>query len=124
MVFQSTNHCLQILDQVRVPLSFICCTTAVELSWIYLLLSDLGISLSWPSLLGCDNKSVIALAFNQVFHARTKLFETDYHFIWEHVFIKGLIIEFISFEDQLGDIFTKALCSPRFLNLLSKLAIT
>lgn len=42
---------------------------AAKLSWIQHLLTDLGISLSKPPPLYCDNRSAIALAANPVFRA-------------------------------------------------------
>ena len=96
-------------------------TTAAELSWLRMILKDLGIFLSLPPMLWCDNVSALALASNPIFHARTKHIEVDYHYIREKVLAKELKLNFISTLDQLADIFTKALPSPRFLDLASKL---
>lgn len=63
------------------------------------------------------------LLLTQFFQARTKHIEVDYHFIREHVLSKDLVIRFISSYEQLGNIFTKALFSPRFLHLRSKLQL-
>ncbi|XP_028095256.1 uncharacterized protein LOC114295243 [Camellia sinensis] len=52
--------------------------TATELSWIGMLLSDLSISVSAPTL-WCDNMSAISLSNNPMFHARSKHIEVDYH---------------------------------------------
>ena len=96
-------------------------TTAAELSWLRMILKDLGIFLSLPPMLWCDNVSALALASNPIFHARTKHIEVDYHYIREKVLSKELKVHFISTLDQLADIFTKALSSPRFLDLAHKL---
>ena len=96
-------------------------TIAAELSWLRMILKDLGIFLSLPPMLWCDNVSTLALASNPIFHARTKHIEVDYHYIREKVLAKELKLNFISTLDQLTDIFTKALPSPRFLDLASKL---
>ena len=79
-----------------------------------MLLRDLGIFLSTPPLLWCDNVSALAIASNPVFHARTKHIEVDYHFVHEKVLRKNLMVKFISSTDQLVDIFTKGLRSSRF----------
>ena len=79
-----------------------------------MLLIDLGIFLSTPPLLWCDNISVLAIASNPVFHARTKHIEVDYHFVREKVLWKDLMVKFISSNDQLANIFTKGLPSSRF----------
>ena len=87
---------------------------AAELFWIRMLLRDLGIFLSNPPLLWCDNVSALAIASNPVFHARTKHIEVDYHFVCEKVLRKDLLVKFISSNDKLVDIFTKGLSSSRF----------
>ena len=60
---------------------------------------------------------------NPLFHAQTKHIEVDYHYIHEKVLAKELKLNFISTLDQLADIFTKALPSPRFLDLAHKLKV-
>ena len=87
------------------------------------MLKDLGIFLSDPPILWCDNVSALAIASNPVFHARTKHIEVDFHFIRERVVRKDLQVKFVSTMDQLADIFTKGLSSPRFRDLQSKLLI-
>ena len=96
-------------------------STALKLCWICMLLRDLGILLPQPPLLWCDNVSALAIASNPVFHARTKHIRVDYHFVHEKVLRRVLLVKFISTHDQLDDIFTKGLPSPRFHWLSSKL---
>ena len=94
---------------------------AVELYWVRMLLRDLGIFLSTPSLMWCDNVNALAIASNPVFHAHAKHIEVDYHFVCEKVLRKNLMVKFISSNDQLANIFTKGLPSSRFHWLMSKL---
>lgn len=96
-------------------------TIAAELCWIRMILKDLGVFLFMPPMLLCDNVSALALAFNPIFHARTKHLEVDYHYVRKKVLSKELKVNFISTLDQLANIFTKALPSPRFLDLAHKL---
>lgn len=56
-----------------------------ELLWIKRVLQDLGICLSKPMRLFCDNKAAIAIANNPVQHDRTKHVEVDRHFIKDHL---------------------------------------
>jgi hypothetical protein len=98
-------------------------TTTAELFWLRMLFKELGIPLSVAPVLWCDNVSALALASNPVFHARTKHIEVDYHFIREKVLNRDIILKFISTLDQVADVFTKGLPSPRFLYLRSKLLV-
>ena len=57
-------------------------STATEVIWIQQLLSKIGVRLhTSPLVLWCDNMSAQALASNLVYHARTKHFELDLHFL-------------------------------------------
>ena len=96
-------------------------STTAELYWIRMLLRDFGLFLPHPPLLWCDNVSALAIATNPVFHARTKHIEVDYHFVREKVLRLDVMLKFISTHDQLADLFTKSLPSPRFNWLTSKL---
>jgi hypothetical protein len=57
----------------------------------------------------CDNISSILLANNPVYHARTKHIEVHYHFIKEKVLAKEINLIHVNIENQVVDIFTKAL---------------
>lgn len=52
-----------------------------EVIWIQSLLSELQIQLSTTLVIWCDNQGAIALAYNLVYHAKTKHVELDIHFI-------------------------------------------
>jgi hypothetical protein len=98
-------------------------TGAAELSWLRQVLCDLGLYLASAPVIWCDNTSALALASNPVFHGRTKHIEVDYHFVREKVVRGDISVQFISTDDQIADIFTKALPSPRFHHLSSKLLV-
>ncbi|GKV41335.1 hypothetical protein SLEP1_g48881 [Rubroshorea leprosula] len=69
-------------------------STTAELTWLAFLLRDLGICLSQPSILFCDNISALYMSYNPVFHARTKHIEIDYHFVREKVAYGSLVTKF------------------------------
>jgi hypothetical protein len=70
-------------------------------------LKELGVFLSSPPVLWCDNLGATYLTANPVFHARTKHIEIDFHFVREKVALGALDVRFISTGDQLADVFTK-----------------
>ncbi|MCO5572927.1 hypothetical protein L7F22_026688 [Adiantum nelumboides] len=80
-----------------------------EVAWLELLLGDLGIQVQRPVVIHCDNLSSIQLARNPVFHAKTKHIEVHYHFIIERVLDGSIDLTFVRTDDQVADIFTKAL---------------
>jgi hypothetical protein len=81
----------------------------------------MGLFLSKAPVIWCDNTSALALASNPVFHGRTKHIEVDYHFVRERVVRGDIRLQFISTDDQVADVFTKAFPLPRFHKLRSKL---
>lgn len=58
--------------------------TTTEIIWLWWLLRDLGIPISGPTLLYTDSDSAKRLAFNNVFHERTKHVE-NCHIIQQHI---------------------------------------
>ncbi len=82
---------------------------ACEVVWLQKLLLDLGQSVDAPIVIYCDNISSILLANNIVYHAKTKHIEVHYHFIREKVLTKEINLIHVNTEDQVADIFTKAL---------------
>ncbi|GJU15859.1 retrovirus-related pol polyprotein from transposon TNT 1-94 [Tanacetum coccineum] len=71
----------------------------------------------------CDNKSEIALCFNNVQHSRAKHIDVRYHFIKEQVENGIVELYFVRTEYHLADIFTKPLPRERFNFLIEKLVV-
>jgi hypothetical protein len=82
---------------------------ACDVVWLQKLLSDLGQLVDAPVVIYCDNISSILLANNLVYHAKTKHIEVHYHFIREKVPEKKIDLIHVNAEDQVANIFTKAL---------------
>ena len=61
-----------------------------------------------------DNNSAIQLEKNPKFHDRTKHINTKYHLIRYHVEAKIIQLKHCSTEEQIADIFTKALGRVKF----------
>lgn len=60
-------------------------SVASEIKWISTTLKDIGIPIPVTPILYCDNLSAVYLTANPTFHARTKHFDTDHHYVRERV---------------------------------------
>ena len=97
---------------------------ASEILWLSSVFRELGIPLPNTPELYCDNLSVVYLTANPAFHARTKHFDIDYHFVKERVALKALVVKHIPGHDNIADIFTKSLLYEAFSRLRSKLGVS
>ncbi|XP_039143969.1 uncharacterized mitochondrial protein AtMg00810-like [Dioscorea cayenensis subsp. rotundata] len=89
-------------------------SAACEAIWLRGLLEDLNEAQGSPSIIRCDNKAAISIARNPVMHGRTKHIDTRYHFICE-LMKDGLIdITHCGTNEQVADVFTKALPNHKF----------
>jgi hypothetical protein len=66
----------------------------------------------------CDNISSILLVNNLVYHVGTKYIEVHYHFIKKKILTREINLIHVSFEDQVVDIFAKALGIDKLRKLL------
>jgi hypothetical protein len=66
-----------------------------------------------PIVIYCDNINSILFTNNPVYHARTKHIEVHYHFIREKVLAKEIDLIHVSIEDQVANIFIKALSTNK-----------
>ncbi len=79
-----------------------------------------------PVVIYYDNISNILLANNSVYHAKTKHIEMHYHFIREKILARKINLIYVSIEDQVANIFTKALSIDklkRFRKMLGVLEV-
>ncbi|CAA7049059.1 unnamed protein product [Microthlaspi erraticum] len=95
--------------------------TAAELRWICNILTELGINLSTPPILFCDNVGATFLCANPVFHSRMKHIALDYHFVRGHIQDGALRVAHVNTKDQLADALTKPLPRAHFLHLQDKI---
>jgi hypothetical protein len=64
--------------------------------------------------LDCDNKSVIKLSKNIVFHDKNKHFEKDWHFVWQMVEANKVEVKYILSNENPANMLTKVLGGIKF----------
>jgi tRNA(Glu) U13 pseudouridine synthase TruD len=96
-------------------------STASELTWIKHLLHDMKIECKEAMQMYCDNQAARHIASNHVFHERTKHIKVDCHFVRDKVHSGEIETPFVRSQEQLADIFIKALDKSTFESILSKL---
>jgi hypothetical protein len=82
----------------------------------------MGVSLSHPTPMYCDNQSSIQMAHNSVFHERTKHIEIDCHLTRHHASMAPLLC-LVSSSLQIADFFTKSHSISHFRFLVGKLSM-
>lgn len=98
-------------------------STSSEVVWLRRPLCELGVPATGPTPLNASNTSAIQIANNPIFHEHTKHIEVDCHFIRQHVLMGVLHLTHVSSQDQLADLFTKAVPRPRNDFLTTKLML-
>ena len=73
--------------------------------------------------INCDNQGAIVLAKDNNFHSRTKHIDLRYHFIREAVEDGKIIVSYIPTDENVSDIFTKALARPKFQKFVEMLGL-
>ena len=77
-------------------------------------MNDIGEPQGGATTIHCDSESAIAISKNLVFYRKIKHIKVKYHFIREAQNEREVKLVEIKGEDQLADIFTKALPKGRF----------
>ncbi|CAL5391936.1 unnamed protein product [Camellia sinensis] len=92
--------------------------------WLRRILDDFGAKQGEATPIMCDNKSAIAMTKNPVYHSHTKHIAIKHHFIRKAVEDDEIQIKYCKTEDQVADIFTKALPRDKFEFFREMLGVT
>jgi hypothetical protein len=85
-----------------------------EILWVRQFLGEIFFKFQTPSQLYFDNQGAIALARNNKYHARSKHIDIRYHFICQVLERNDIDITYVPTDQNIADIFTKALLTSKF----------
>ena len=91
--------------------------------WLRKILEELHFKQQEPTILYCDNSSIIKLSKNPILHGRSKHIDVKYHFLRNHTKDGVSDPVYCESEDQVADIFTKPLKLLAFQKLRKLLGV-
>jgi hypothetical protein len=94
-----------------------------EITWLWWLLEDFGVSISMPTPLLSDSTGAISIAHDPVKHELTKHVSVDAHFTQSQVHDGVVALQYVPSELQLVDFFMKAQTRAHYQFYLSKLSV-
>ena len=97
--------------------------TTCHAIWLDNVLSQITDEGSVPVMLYIDNKSVIDLTKNPVFHGRSKHIDIRLHFIWQCVESEEVIIKHVKTNQQKADVLTKTMPATKFEHMRKLLGV-
>lgn len=97
--------------------------TVNQAIWIRKILADLHMEQNEPTQVYVDNQAAIAISKDPVFHGKTKHFKIKLYHLREEQKHGEVKLLYCKTEDQIADVFTKALSKARFEILRDKLGL-
>ncbi|KAE8732649.1 hypothetical protein F3Y22_tig00001818pilonHSYRG00071 [Hibiscus syriacus] len=98
-------------------------TCVCQAIWMRKLLEEVHFKQKGPTIIYCDNSSTIKLSKNPILHGRSKHIDFRYHFLRDRVNYEEIDMVYCRSEDQIADIFTKALKLATFQKLQQMLGV-
>ena len=96
---------------------------ACEGMWLRKLFSGLFECELEATVVHCENQSGIRLSENPMFHDQSKHIDIRYHFLRDCVQRGTIRLEYIQTDEQVANIFTKALCKHSSIKFRDKLGL-
>ena len=123
-VFSWSSKKQEIVAQSIAEAEFITATSAVNQAlWLRKIMADLHMEQKESTKVFVDNQATIAISNNPVFHGKTKHFNIKLYFLREVQQKDEVSLQYYNTNDQLADIFSKALSRSRFEFLREKLGV-
>jgi hypothetical protein len=91
--------------------------------WSRYLLEEMGHAQESPTVIYEDNQAALVLARDPQFHARSKHFDVQNHFIREKIETGTVEPVYCGTEDQIADILTKPLAKPKHKKFMRGLGL-
>ena len=96
---------------------------AKEALWLRTLFQEFNRQGHETLTINCDNQGSIALSKDNKYHAHTKHIDVRYHFIRECVADGKIELSYVPTDDNVSDVFTKALPKPKFQQFVEMLGL-
>jgi len=95
---------------------------AKEALWLWIFLRKFGFK-GRPILIRGDNQGALKLVESEEHHRRTKHIDVRFRFLRDVVENESLELEYVSTDDNVADILTKALFRQRFVHFRSLMGL-
>ena len=96
---------------------------AKEGLWLHMLLGELQSEPECQITINSDNKGAITLSKDNKYCSWTKHIDICYYFIHEVVEDEKLSVQYVPIDENLANIFTKALAKPKFHCFMEQLGL-
>ena len=87
------------------------------------MMKDIRITFKETIIIYCDNTSIVTISKKHVLHFKAKTISIKYHVFRDKVAEKEIRLEYVNIEEQIADIFTKALPKNTFEYLRGMLGV-
>ena len=78
------------------------------------MLKDIRIEINEPTIIHCDDTTIVKISKNLALYSKTKHISIKYHMLREKFSEKNINLEYVSMKEKIADIFTKPLPKENF----------